>query len=169
MLGISSFLAVQLLLAQSAQALAPAEFYKGKAIELDISSSVGGGYDAYARVLARHIGRFIPGNPAVVPKKHGIQRLVEEVYETPATIAQRAAELLRQAARRPIYGVFRPRQAGTARPAQNSSRRPELRLSAQRSSSIAFSGEVDFRFAAENASNAIKLERFPISIDRNPL
>jgi len=68
MLGISSFLAVQLFLAQSARAQAPADFYKGKTIELDISSSVGGGYDAYARMLARHIGRFIPGNPAVVAK-----------------------------------------------------------------------------------------------------
>jgi hypothetical protein len=44
------------------------EFYRGKSIELDISSSVGGGYDAYARLLARHLGRFIPGNPTVVPK-----------------------------------------------------------------------------------------------------
>ncbi len=51
-----------------AQAQTPAEFYRGKALELDISSSVGGGYDAYARMLARHIGRFIPGNPIVVPK-----------------------------------------------------------------------------------------------------
>jgi tripartite-type tricarboxylate transporter receptor subunit TctC len=51
-----------------AQTPAPGEFYKGKAIELGISSSVGGGYDAYARMLARHLGRFIPGNPTVVPK-----------------------------------------------------------------------------------------------------
>ena len=34
---------------------------------------------------------------------------------------------------------------------------------------VAFSGEVDFRLAAENASNAIKLERFPIAIEREPL
>ena len=52
----------------TAQAQSVAEFYRGKSIELDISSSVGGGYDAYARLLARHLGRFIPGNPAVVPK-----------------------------------------------------------------------------------------------------
>jgi tripartite-type tricarboxylate transporter receptor subunit TctC len=50
------------------RAQTPADFYRGKAIELYISSSVGGGYDAYARVLARHISRFIPGNPVVVPK-----------------------------------------------------------------------------------------------------
>jgi tripartite-type tricarboxylate transporter receptor subunit TctC len=52
----------------TARAQNVAEFYRGKSIELDISSSVGGGYDAYARLLARHLGRFIPGNPAVVPK-----------------------------------------------------------------------------------------------------
>lgn len=46
----------------------PAEFYKGKTVELYIGYSVGGGYDLYARVLARHIGKHIPGNPTVVPK-----------------------------------------------------------------------------------------------------
>jgi tripartite-type tricarboxylate transporter receptor subunit TctC len=46
----------------------PAEFYKGKNIELYIGYSVGGGYDLYARVLARHISKHIPGNPTVVPK-----------------------------------------------------------------------------------------------------
>src|SRR6185369_9912707 len=51
-----------------AQTPVPGEFYRSKAIELGISSSVGGGYDAYARMLARHMGRFIPGNPTVVPK-----------------------------------------------------------------------------------------------------
>src|SRR5262249_45150382 len=51
-----------------ARAQSPADFYRGRTIDLHISSSVGGGYDAYARMLARHIGRFIAGNPVVVPK-----------------------------------------------------------------------------------------------------
>jgi tripartite-type tricarboxylate transporter receptor subunit TctC len=46
----------------------PADFYKGKNVELYIGYSVGGGYDLYARVLARHIAKHIPGNPTVVPK-----------------------------------------------------------------------------------------------------
>jgi tripartite-type tricarboxylate transporter receptor subunit TctC len=46
----------------------PAEFYKGKSLDLHIGYSAGGGYDVYARALARHMGRFIPGNPTVVPK-----------------------------------------------------------------------------------------------------
>src|SRR5947208_11647524 len=44
------------------------EFYKGKTINLAIAFSVGGGYDLYARHLARHMGRHIPGNPAIVPQ-----------------------------------------------------------------------------------------------------
>jgi len=50
------------------QAQSPADFYKGKNIDLYIGYSAGGGYDVYARSLARHMGRFIPGNPTIVPK-----------------------------------------------------------------------------------------------------
>ena len=43
------------------------DFYRGKTVELYIGYTVGGGYDIYARTLARHIGKYIPGNPTVVP------------------------------------------------------------------------------------------------------
>jgi tripartite-type tricarboxylate transporter receptor subunit TctC len=46
----------------------PEEFYKGKTVELYVGYSVGGGYDLYARTIARHIGNHIPGNPTVIPK-----------------------------------------------------------------------------------------------------
>jgi tripartite-type tricarboxylate transporter receptor subunit TctC len=46
----------------------PEQFYKGKTVELYIGYSAGGGYDVYARLLARYIGKHIPGNPTVVPK-----------------------------------------------------------------------------------------------------
>jgi tripartite-type tricarboxylate transporter receptor subunit TctC len=52
-------------------ATAPAsaqDFYAGKSIELLIGAPPGGGYDIYGRVVARHIGRHIPGNPNIVPK-----------------------------------------------------------------------------------------------------
>ena len=52
----------------TANAQTPAEFFKGKTVELYIGYSVGGGYDLYARVLARHLGKHIPGNPTVVAK-----------------------------------------------------------------------------------------------------
>src|SRR2546430_5102637 len=46
----------------------PADFYRAKNVEIYIGYSVGGGYDLYARLLARHIGKHIPGNPTVVAK-----------------------------------------------------------------------------------------------------
>ena len=45
-----------------------ADFYRGKTVQLVIGFSAGGGYDIYGRVLARHIGKHIPGNPTVVPQ-----------------------------------------------------------------------------------------------------
>src|ERR1700752_187808 len=44
----------------------PEDFYKGKTVSLVIGYSVGGGYDAYGRLVARHLGKHIPGNPSVV-------------------------------------------------------------------------------------------------------
>ena len=44
------------------------QFFRGKSINLYIGSSAGGGYDTYARVLARHFGKYIPGNPTIVPQ-----------------------------------------------------------------------------------------------------
>lgn len=43
-----------------------ADFYKGKQITIIVGSSSGGGYDTYARTIARHMGKFLPGHPAVV-------------------------------------------------------------------------------------------------------
>src|SRR5262245_44866991 len=46
---------------------AVAQFYQGKQVKVVVGSSAGGGYDTYARLVARHIGKYIPGNPAIVP------------------------------------------------------------------------------------------------------
>jgi tripartite-type tricarboxylate transporter receptor subunit TctC len=45
-----------------------ADFYRGKTVEVYVGYSTGGGYDIYARTLVRHMGRFVPGNPTLVPK-----------------------------------------------------------------------------------------------------
>ena len=45
---------------------AVANFYKGKQITLQVGSSPGGGYDTYARLIARFMGRHIPGNPTII-------------------------------------------------------------------------------------------------------
>ena len=44
------------------------DFFAGKSIDLLVGAPPGGGYDIYGRVVARHIGRHIPGNPNIVPK-----------------------------------------------------------------------------------------------------
>jgi tripartite-type tricarboxylate transporter receptor subunit TctC len=43
-----------------------AEFYRGRQLNLIVGYGPGGGYDIYARLLARHFGKFIPGHPSVV-------------------------------------------------------------------------------------------------------
>jgi tripartite-type tricarboxylate transporter receptor subunit TctC len=55
-------------LAASAVAQSPEEFYRGKSVQLYIPSAAGGGYDTYGRLIGRHIGHHIPGNPTIVPR-----------------------------------------------------------------------------------------------------
>jgi len=59
---------VAALLAQPAFAAGVEDFYRGKTISLVIGYSVGGGYDLYGRLLARHMGKYIPGQPTIVPQ-----------------------------------------------------------------------------------------------------
>jgi tripartite-type tricarboxylate transporter receptor subunit TctC len=61
-------LAVLSLAASAVHAQSVEDFYKSKTINLIIGYSVGGGYDLYGRLLARHIGKHIPGHPNVVPQ-----------------------------------------------------------------------------------------------------
>jgi tripartite-type tricarboxylate transporter receptor subunit TctC len=62
---IAAALAVSHADAAHAQSSA-APFYAGKQITLICGAAVGGGYDAQARLVARHLGRFIPGSPTVI-------------------------------------------------------------------------------------------------------
>jgi Uncharacterized protein conserved in bacteria len=76
-------LATSLFAAPIASAQDPAAFYKGRNVDLYIGYSVGGAYDLYARVLARHLGKHIPGNPTIVPKNlegAGSLRLANWLY-----------------------------------------------------------------------------------------
>jgi len=54
------------LLAQAAAADPVSDFYKGKQVQIIVGYGAGGGYDMYARVLARHLGSKIPGSPGIV-------------------------------------------------------------------------------------------------------
>lgn len=60
---------------------AAAPFYEGKSIRVIVGYSAGGGYDAYARVLARHMGKHVPGNPTfIVENMTGAGSLVAANY-----------------------------------------------------------------------------------------
>ena len=50
----------------AAKAQDVASFYKGKTVSVVIGSAAGGGFDTYGRLVARHIGAHIPGNPTVI-------------------------------------------------------------------------------------------------------
>jgi tripartite-type tricarboxylate transporter receptor subunit TctC len=54
--------------AGSARAQSPAEFFQGQTVTIYVGLSSGGGYDLNARIVARHIGRYIPGQPQVIVK-----------------------------------------------------------------------------------------------------
>ena len=45
---------------------AVASFYQGKTVRIVVGFSAGGGYDQYSRMIARHLSKYIPGNPAVI-------------------------------------------------------------------------------------------------------
>jgi tripartite-type tricarboxylate transporter receptor subunit TctC len=49
-----------------AHAESVANFYKHRQVDLIVGSGPGGGYDIYARLLARHFGKFIPGHPPII-------------------------------------------------------------------------------------------------------
>lgn len=62
----SAVLAVSAALVLPAAAQTPAQFYAGKSITFVVGYGVGASYDTGARLLARHYGKYIPGNPNVV-------------------------------------------------------------------------------------------------------
>lgn len=62
-----------------------ADFYKGKTVDMWVGYSPGGGYDIYARAIARHLGNHIPGNPTITVKNRpgaGSLLLMNELYNT---------------------------------------------------------------------------------------
>ena len=65
---ICSVLAIgaSLLCAWSSSTRAQEAFFKGKAIRMIVGLAPGGGYDTYSRLIARHMGKHIPGNPVIV-------------------------------------------------------------------------------------------------------
>ena len=67
------FLVVSLSIGLAAQSWAAAvddkvvaDFYRGKTVKIIVGFSAGGGYDAYSRVIGRHLQKHIPGNPSII-------------------------------------------------------------------------------------------------------
>jgi len=69
----------------AARADGVADFYKGKIVNLVVGYGSGGGYDVYGRLVATHLGKYIPGNPTVVIQNMpgaGSLRAVNYLYNT---------------------------------------------------------------------------------------
>jgi tripartite-type tricarboxylate transporter receptor subunit TctC len=70
-----------------------ADFYRGKTVTMVVGSEAGGGYDIYARLLARHLGRYIPGNPSfVVQNRPGAGSVIATNYI--ATVAPQDGSII---------------------------------------------------------------------------
>jgi tripartite-type tricarboxylate transporter receptor subunit TctC len=68
-----------------ARADAVSDFYKGKTVTFIVGYGTGGGYDVFARLLARYLGKYIPGNPSVVVQNMpgaGSMRAVNALYNS---------------------------------------------------------------------------------------
>jgi len=98
--------ALGVILAGPAMGQTPVTF-RGETITIQIGYGPGGGYDTYGRALARHYGRFIPGNPTVVPKNMpgaGSWRVANHVYNLTARDGIEVAIFAASTAMEPIMG-----------------------------------------------------------------
>lgn len=84
-----------------------ADAFRGKTVNLYIGFSPGGAYDLYARTVARHIGRYIPGHPTVVPQNMsgaGSLRVANYIYSVAPKDGTAFATMGRGAAFGPLLG-----------------------------------------------------------------
>jgi tripartite-type tricarboxylate transporter receptor subunit TctC len=85
-----------------------ADFYRGRNVNLYIGYSVGGGYDNYARVVARHMGNHIPGNPSILPQNMpgaGSLRALNYLYNAAPKDGTAIAMFGRGMAMEPLIGA----------------------------------------------------------------
>ena len=85
LLSAVAILILSLAGAATAAAQNAAEFYKSHTLTLGSPNSAGGGYDIYLRVLARHLGKYLPGNPNIIVQNMpaaGGMALANQLYNT---------------------------------------------------------------------------------------
>jgi tripartite-type tricarboxylate transporter receptor subunit TctC len=95
------------LLALAIQPACAEDFYKGKIITLLVGSAEGGGYDQYARLLARHMGKYIAGEPAIVVKNQpaaGGMAMANAMYATVARDGLTLGMMARDNPLQPLLG-----------------------------------------------------------------
>jgi tripartite-type tricarboxylate transporter receptor subunit TctC len=84
------------------------DFYRGRNVTLVIGYSVAGGYDNYARVVARHLGNHIPGRPTVLPQNMpgaGSLRAANYLYNAAAKDGSVIGMFSRGMAMEPLIGT----------------------------------------------------------------
>src|SRR5438093_10753972 len=84
-----------------------AQFYRGKQINLFVGSTAGGGYDAYARLLARKFASYIPGNPVIVPQNMpgaGSNKLAGYIYSVAPKDGTAIGAIFSGAIVQPLFG-----------------------------------------------------------------
>jgi tripartite-type tricarboxylate transporter receptor subunit TctC len=93
------------------------DFYRGKTLQIDVGFGPGGGYDLWARTLARHIGKHIPGHPAVLVQNlpgAGSLTALSRLYNTAPKDGTVIAAVARAAVLGPLVGAtgarFDPRR-----------------------------------------------------------
>ena len=84
-----------------------ADFYKGKQITIQVGFGAGGGYDTTTRIVARHFGRFVPGNPTIVVQNvpgAGSMKLANSLYNAAPKNGRVLGVFSSSAAMVPLYG-----------------------------------------------------------------
>ena len=84
-----------------------AQFYRSKQINLFVGSTAGGGYDSYARLLARKFSNYIPGNPVIVPQNMpgaGSNKLAGYIYSVAPKDGTAIGAIFSGAIVQPLFG-----------------------------------------------------------------
>lgn len=105
---VGAALALALSVAAPATAQSVEDFYRGRTVNILVGFSAGGGYDLYARLLGRHIGRRIPGNPAVTVQNMpgaGSLKATQYVYNVAAKDGLTLATVSRGMLTDPLFGT----------------------------------------------------------------
>lgn len=104
---LTALAAVLAIFSGTAHAQQSGDLFRGKEISLLIGGGPGGGADAYARLLARHYGRMLPGNPSIVAKNvlgAGGLKLANQLYNVSPKDGTEIGTFLTTTALEPLFG-----------------------------------------------------------------